>query len=516
MPRYVSFRDQYAIECASVGQDVLKSVYENVCYTELRLDLDRVVGACAWPPLMKALSCASDLTRICIFSKSGLQSNAALNVRLLVEALTECVVRSKQLLDLDLVRVDLGQASLLRSILSHQQAVRTNAAERHQFTKRLPRFSGIKRLSFVDCPNLGSASFRCIAESLHDSDAVKALDMVNCGIDKRGVSALEALVSLNTSLVLVDLRGNEVMACAGDLLRQKLLILSQGTQKYPVLPTSHAWDAAVRSPTKSPHRPSETTVKPRPSVPQPPEEVAEKIYARKSKNSLEALLTTVVEETEKRKRVEAELMRTRKENADLKARVSRLEYLNGFTENTALTVEDTLLRFQSFLDALASLRLEYLSEVEAEFDKMRTTGDSQNDPYSEDTFESETDSLRMVLKRLGEDTVRLVSSSQVITSVASVVKECVENSLDAGATIVEVRLEDYGFDSIVVKDNGCGLNDEDAKCMALPHYTSKISSFSDLDVAQSKRDRTMKKLDVAHGRATLLRSNWSSLELTRR
>ncbi|CAG0924815.1 unnamed protein product, partial [Notodromas monacha] len=264
----------------------------------------------------------------------------ALNVRLLVEALTECVVRSKQLLDLDLVRVDLGQASLLRSILSgvarssslkhlafencmlddeavekicealknhvslshiclsgrkitranpivglilHQQAVRTNAAERHQFTKRLPRFSGIKRLSFVDCPNLGSASFRCIAESLHDSDAVKALDMVNCGIDKRGVSALEALVSLNTSLVLVDLRGNEVLACAGDLLRQKLLILSQGTQKYPVLPTSHAWDAAVRSPTKSPHRPSETTVKPRPSVPQPPEEVAEKIYARKSK-----------------------------------------------------------------------------------------------------------------------------------------------------------------------------------------------------------------------------------------
>nr|XP_020658518.1 PMS1 protein homolog 1 isoform X3 [Pogona vitticeps] len=85
------------------------------------------------------------------------------------------------------------------------------------------------------------------------------------------------------------------------------------------------------------------------------------------------------------------------------------------------------------------------------------------------------------MKELPPDTVRLLSSSQVITSVVSVVKELVENSLDANATTVDIKLENYGFDKIEVRDNGDGIKAADVPVMAMKHYTSKISSTEDLE-----------------------------------
>jgi hypothetical protein len=67
-------------------------------------------------------------------------------------------------------------------------------------------------------------------------------------------------------------------------------------------------------------------------------------------------LKSLLEEREARKRAEKLVLELRRENVSLKERVERLEYLNGFTESTAVTVEDTLLRFQAFLDALQTLR----------------------------------------------------------------------------------------------------------------------------------------------------------------
>jgi hypothetical protein len=64
-----------------------------------------------------------------------------------------------------------------------------------------------------------------------DSYAFKALDVVNCGVDKRASGTLDSLLSNNKSLVLLDLRGNPILESASDVTRQKLLILSQGTQK---------------------------------------------------------------------------------------------------------------------------------------------------------------------------------------------------------------------------------------------------------------------------------------------
>nr|XP_017501049.1 PMS1 protein homolog 1 [Manis javanica] len=85
------------------------------------------------------------------------------------------------------------------------------------------------------------------------------------------------------------------------------------------------------------------------------------------------------------------------------------------------------------------------------------------------------------MKQLPAATVRLLSSSQIITSVVSVVKELVENALDAGATSIDVKLENYGFDKIEVRDNGEGIKAIDAPVMAMKYYTSKINSHEDLE-----------------------------------
>ncbi|CAN9497966.1 unnamed protein product [Ophioblennius macclurei] len=85
------------------------------------------------------------------------------------------------------------------------------------------------------------------------------------------------------------------------------------------------------------------------------------------------------------------------------------------------------------------------------------------------------------MKQLPPDTVRLLSSSQVITSVLNVVKELVENSLDAGASSVDVKLDNYGLDRIEVRDNGAGIKPADTPVMAVRHFTSKICSHDDLE-----------------------------------
>nr|XP_042698361.1 PMS1 protein homolog 1 isoform X2 [Chrysemys picta bellii] len=85
------------------------------------------------------------------------------------------------------------------------------------------------------------------------------------------------------------------------------------------------------------------------------------------------------------------------------------------------------------------------------------------------------------MKQLPAETVRLLSSSQVITSVVSVVKELIENSLDANATSIDIKLENYGFDKIEVRDNGDGIKAADVPVMAVKHYTSKISCPEDLE-----------------------------------
>ncbi|KAK2839475.1 hypothetical protein Q5P01_013215 [Channa striata] len=89
------------------------------------------------------------------------------------------------------------------------------------------------------------------------------------------------------------------------------------------------------------------------------------------------------------------------------------------------------------------------------------------------------------MKQLPSDTVRLLSSSQVITSVVNVVKELLENSLDAGASSIDIKLENYGLDRIEVRDNGHGIKAADTPVMAVRHFTSKICSHEDLECLET-------------------------------
>ncbi|XP_076757962.1 uncharacterized protein LOC143427592 [Xylocopa sonorina] len=87
----------------------------------------------------------------------------------------------------------------------------------------------------------------------------------------------------------------------------------------------------------------------------------------------------------------------------------------------------------------------------------------------------------MAIQALDKDTVKIISTSQIVTSITSATKELIENALDAGCTNIRINLTDNGCTLIEVKDDGCGISKVDAAYMALPSHTSKICSFSDLD-----------------------------------
>jgi DNA mismatch repair protein MutL len=85
------------------------------------------------------------------------------------------------------------------------------------------------------------------------------------------------------------------------------------------------------------------------------------------------------------------------------------------------------------------------------------------------------------VKVLPPDVVSKIAAGEVVERPAAVVKELLENALDAGATKVEVHVKDGGKSSIVVKDNGSGIERADLETIFTRHATSKIKGADDLD-----------------------------------
>ncbi len=81
---------------------------------------------------------------------------------------------------------------------------------------------------------------------------------------------------------------------------------------------------------------------------------------------------------------------------------------------------------------------------------------------------------------LDKHVANMIAAGEVVENPASVIKELVENAIDAGAKSVTVEIQNGGITYMRVADDGCGMSHEDAKTAFLRHATSKISNESDL------------------------------------
>ena len=85
---------------------------------------------------------------------------------------------------------------------------------------------------------------------------------------------------------------------------------------------------------------------------------------------------------------------------------------------------------------------------------------------------------------LDETTINKIAAGEVVERPASVIKELIENSIDASATNIEVEIGDGGVAYMRITDNGIGMTEEDARLAILRHATSKIQQVEDLfDIA---------------------------------
>ncbi|KAK0396683.1 hypothetical protein QR680_001810 [Steinernema hermaphroditum] len=101
---------------------------------------------------------------------------------------------------------------------------------------------------------------------------------------------------------------------------------------------------------------------------------------------------------------------------------------------------------------------------------------STSDPHR---LESPECSSRPTIKHLDYEVSRKICVGQVIINLAGACKELVDNSLDAGATVIEIKAKEYGHESLEISDNGCGISPDDFDALCKPHSTSKISNVDD-------------------------------------
>src|SRR3954453_23392301 len=85
-----------------------------------------------------------------------------------------------------------------------------------------------------------------------------------------------------------------------------------------------------------------------------------------------------------------------------------------------------------------------------------------------------------IIRQLPPSVIKQIAAGEGVERPASVVKELLENAIDAGATGIDVTVERGGKDLIRVADNGNGMSPEDLPLAFLPHATSKLAEADDL------------------------------------
>jgi DNA mismatch repair protein MLH1 len=84
------------------------------------------------------------------------------------------------------------------------------------------------------------------------------------------------------------------------------------------------------------------------------------------------------------------------------------------------------------------------------------------------------------IRKLDANVVNYIAAGEVVQRPYNVVKELIENSIDAGTTIVAVEIEAGGVQSIRIQDNGAGIAPEDLALVCERHATSKLSTVDDM------------------------------------
>ncbi|KAG0143804.1 hypothetical protein CROQUDRAFT_660779 [Cronartium quercuum f. sp. fusiforme G11] len=96
-------------------------------------------------------------------------------------------------------------------------------------------------------------------------------------------------------------------------------------------------------------------------------------------------------------------------------------------------------------------------------------------------MQGQSGSQSSTIRAIDANSVHKITSAQVVVDLPTAVKELLENSLDAGATAIEVRFKEYGLEGLEVVDNGSGISEADLSTVALNHHTSKLAAFEDLE-----------------------------------